>query len=136
MVFLADPGNPSRVQYLFIPGEDLGANPFGYTNNFAWGCVDITGSSLLKLYDGNTDTGGALYTGILKGAVIDGLTISNIQGNGLKIYYRADALENAYLNSLSYDLIGGGLLVPIIPEPMSLILLAAGVLGTFYRRNR
>ena len=41
-------------------------------------------------------------------------THQNIQSNGFSLYYDSNAPENAYLNSQSYQLPGGGFLSPII----------------------
>jgi|APHig6443717817_1056837.scaffolds.fasta_scaffold22500_2 hypothetical protein len=41
-------------------------------------------------------------------------THQNIQSNGFSLYYDSNATENAYLNSQSYQLPGGGFLSPII----------------------
>ena len=41
-------------------------------------------------------------------------THQNIQSNGFSIYYDSNAPENAYLESQSYALPGGGYLTPII----------------------
>ena len=42
------------------------------------------------------------------------LTHANIQSNGFNLYYDSSAQENAYLNSQSFLLPGGGFLAPII----------------------
>jgi len=41
-------------------------------------------------------------------------TFQNIQSNGFSLYYDSNAPENAYLNSQSFQLSGGGFLSPII----------------------
>ncbi|MCE5190081.1 MAG: hypothetical protein LLF75_13000 [Eubacteriales bacterium] len=41
-------------------------------------------------------------------------TFQNIQSNGFSLYYDSNAPENAYLNSQSFQLPGGGFLSPII----------------------
>jgi len=108
------------IHDLYLTGLDLGQNGAGYTDNFAWGIFSLGSGSGLKLMDGNTEAGGALYVqSFLLG---DGLSqINDITGNGLNIYYAPNAPGNAYLNSGTYALAGGGSLTPI-PEPPNLPL--------------
>ncbi|MBI5902639.1 MAG: PEP-CTERM sorting domain-containing protein [Deltaproteobacteria bacterium] len=113
----------------------------GYTDNFAWYTLDLAGNNTLNLYDGNSTAGGALYADILLGASISGGTITNIFGNGMNIYYDASLSQNAYLGGGTYSLAGGGQLIGIggqtaVPEPSTLLLLAAGFGGFLAARKR
>ncbi|MBU1055379.1 MAG: hypothetical protein KKC46_16395, partial [Proteobacteria bacterium] len=51
----------------YLAGEDLGADILGYTDNFAWGTLNVEGN--LNLFDGNATEGGAQYLSVLDGAV-------------------------------------------------------------------
>jgi hypothetical protein len=54
---------------------------------------------------------GETYLSVLVNA---DLTHANIESNGFNLYYDSNAAENAYLNSQSFMLPGGGFLSPII----------------------
>jgi hypothetical protein len=110
---------------LYLPGQDLGPSWAGYTDNFAWGTLDLTGQSL-NLVDGNATAGGALYVGKILGLTLTGLEVSDIIGNGFNIYY--DPGLNPDLNGLTYDLQAGGCLEPT-PVPPSLWLFLSGLAG-------
>jgi fibronectin-binding autotransporter adhesin len=104
---------------LYLPGADLGRSLAGYTDNFAWGSLDLTGQSL-TLLDGDDIAGGALYVGSILGVTFQGSLVTDITGNGLDIYYNPDLEANAYLAGLTYDLIGGGQLAPVAAELLAL----------------
>ena len=124
-----------------LAGADKGAKLSGYTNNFAWGTLAIQGT--LYLSDGNTDTmGGAQYVNAITGALFstDGKTVTNIDGqDGLNIYYLASDTDNAYLKDLTYNLTGGGQLIPVsnsVPIPGALWLFGSGLVGLAAVRRR
>ncbi|MCX6872294.1 MAG: hypothetical protein NTW21_00570, partial [Verrucomicrobia bacterium] len=125
---------------LYLPGQDLGAVNDGFTNNFAWGTLDLTNVDSLTLSDGNLlVAGAALYVREIRGVELytepdlipdpeyggEGdpplipnpyagkVTVTNINGSGFNIYYLPELAGNAYLGGKTCDLMGGGKLVPV-----------------------
>lgn len=99
----------------YLPGRDDGPIPAGFVDNFAWQEITIESGNALVLYDGNLTRGAAQYVEVLTGAQVSGSQVTNITGNGLNIYYAADLKGNSYLGALTYDLTGGGSLIPVSP---------------------
>jgi hypothetical protein len=127
-----DFGNGSAHQFL-LAGVDSGTTIAGYTNNFAWGTVNLYSGQTLSLGAGS---GTALYAGAL---VLGSGTaqISSITGNGHNIYYDSLNPMNNYLGAASYALAGGGSIEPISSLPPTLsgttgqnITLTADVIGS------
>ena len=130
---------------LALAGADLGQTAAGYTDNFAWGSLDLTGQTL-TLADGNDTPGGAFYVGSILGATIEGGKVIDIFGNDLNIYYNSDLAANGYLGGLTYELAGGGWLAPVAgglpgqtvptPLPASVWLFLSGLAGLGLLRRK
>jgi hypothetical protein len=126
------------VHQLHYPGADLGPDPQGVVDNFAWGSLHIADGNSLVLVDGNGTPGGALYVGEVTGVVLSGSNVTNVSGaNSLHIYYDPDLPANAPLNGQVYYFGTSGQLRPL-PEPGVLGGLAAGalMLAALNRRRR
>ena len=130
-----DFGNGSS--HLFnLAGANSGAAIGGYTNNFAWGTVQLYAGQTLALGAGSGGAGAALYTGAL---VLGSGTsqIASISGNGHNIYYDSLNPMNSYLGAGTYGLSGGGSITPISTLPATLsgttgqsVTFTAGVIGS------
>lgn len=116
---------------------DLGSNWLNVAQlatNFAIGTFSLAAGNTLILTGGAAN---ALYVGTLD---LQGLASTNDLAArlwlGINLYYDAYAPGNAYLNGLTYDLPGAGLLIPI-PEPRALLAIVAGLaLLGWLRRSR
>lgn len=117
----------STVHSLALAGADKFGNNSGYTDNFAWDTLDLTGQTL-TLSDGDTaNFGTALYVRKILGLVISGDTVTDITGTDhTNIYY--DPYQNPDLHDLTYKLEGTGRLMPT-PVPPGFLLLGSGLLG-------
>jgi hypothetical protein len=128
---------------LQVPGLDKGQSYDGYSDNFAWGTLDLTGQELSVLDYG--DAGGGFYLRSLAGLLFDSsdpLHILNIDSpSGLNLYY--DPIFSPELHGFTYSLDGGGFLLPVIPGPVvplpgSVWLMLSGLVGLAalkWRRN-
>jgi hypothetical protein len=116
-----------------VLGEDRGISFDGYSDNFGWGTLAINAGDAVSLMDGDEVAGGGLYVHrlLLGGGVSQ---ITNIQGNGLSIYYDLGEPANAYLGGQTYALAGGGSIAPV-PEPGVLLLGLIAVGGLLSRRR-
>ena len=86
----------------------------------------------MTLFDGNAVEGAALYVAEILGLELDDSLVKNIFGKGgINIYYMDWLPGNSYLASLTYDLNGGGQLIPMrgVPEPTTILYLCVGILG-------
>ena len=111
-----DFGNGSSHPFA-LAGADSGQSISGYTNNFAFGTMDLYSGQTLSLGAGS---GTALYVGAL---VLGSGTsqVTSITGNGHNIYYDVLNPMNNYLGSGTYPLTGGGAILPVssLPPTMS-----------------
>jgi len=121
---------------LSLTGTDFGPLAIGYTQNFAWGRLEIASGNSLTLVDGNATPTGALYAGEVVGAQLAGSSVTNITGAvGLTIYYDPALAGNAYLGGTTYDLTTGGSLIPLGPPavpllgPLARLVLILGLMG-------
>lgn len=119
---------------LFLPSVDMGADIAGFSDNFAWDTLSLASGNRLTLVDGNADvSGGALY--VMNLLLEDGVgQIDHIIGNGLNIYYVPNSADNAYLGGQSFNLQGGGQIIPI-PEPSAFLLMVSVMLFCITRRH-
>lgn len=110
------------IHVMDVNGKDMGATAAGYENNFAWGTLSFAdGERLVLESDG---PGAALYVQVL--SLPGGIQqISEIEGNGVDIYYDPTQPGNGYLYDLSYSLDGGGYLIPDPSDPAAIRALAA-----------
>ncbi len=94
---------------LDVPGANDGSSAAGYVDNFAWGELEDRRRQRHHLADGNSTPGGGFYVGVVAGAILSGLDVTNIDGApGLDIYYNPGLAGNAYLGDKTYALTGGG----------------------------
>jgi hypothetical protein len=79
------------------------------------------------------------YVDRLLGATISGDTITNIDGDGLNLYYLASDPANSYLGDQQYALVGGGELMPgsaPVPLPPAAWLFGSGLFGMIVAARR
>ncbi len=130
--------NGTSMQNVYLAGNDLGALVSGYGNNFAWGEFSLVAGTSVKLWDGNSDPGAALYVGLVElGGGISQLSSIDSPYN---IYYDANLAGNAYLGGQTYALNGGGSLMAAQPVPeaktYAMMLAGLGLMGVVVRRRQ
>jgi len=134
-----------------ITGQDLGSNSFAYAvayelqTNFAYGELRLESAADQVCFAcGNIPVipSNALYIGWLD-LLDDASLVTNLHAPaGINLYYDLADSRNAYLGGISYaltdcDLLtSGGLLMPIIPEPSALGLVALAAFALLMRRAR
>jgi hypothetical protein len=109
-------------QTFSLAGSDKGDTLAGFSNNFAWGEIELKSGVNLILQDGHSNASAALYVGLL---LLDGGLgqISRIN-SAYNIYYDTLLTGNAYLQGKTYNLTGGGQLIAdnsagVLPPPSS-----------------
>ncbi|MFH0954015.1 MAG: chitobiase/beta-hexosaminidase C-terminal domain-containing protein, partial [Verrucomicrobiota bacterium] len=101
----------SGVHTMLVAGANLGQSLAGYSNSFALGRLYL-GSPALLTVEGAPGVGSpALYVTWLD---LDGSAgrVTNLS-SALNVYYRSDHPSNSYLQSQTYNLSGGGQLLPV-----------------------
>ncbi|MBN1569461.1 MAG: PEP-CTERM sorting domain-containing protein [Acidobacteria bacterium] len=123
----------------YLAGLDLGANAFGFLDNFAWSSLALGEGEELHFFDGSLDTAGAaLYLGWLYPLDLDDVF------SDFNIYYDSTLPGNSWLAENRYQLNGIGWLIPTgairppgdIPEPTTLLFFGSGLLGFFIVKKR
>jgi T5SS/PEP-CTERM-associated repeat protein len=128
-----------------ITGDDFGHSlTLGYADgftavNFSYGKLQL-GSASDDIYftSGDGSVSNALYVLNLD-LLNDTNNVSRLHApSTINIYYGVSSLApaNAYLNDLVYNLPGGGLLMPAIPEPSAILLLAMAGCAMMLRRRQ
>ncbi len=113
-----------------VTGDDFGHNGLigndGFGANFAYGTLRLGSISDLLYVGGDGSSSNALYALHLELPGNDTNLVANLRTltPNINIYYGASVISpgNAYLNDQVYNLTGGGLLLPAIPEPSALLL--------------
>ena len=123
-----------------VTGGDFGSNSFP-SANFAYGELKLeTSADQVYFISGGFTNGmagsNALYVSLLSLPDEDTNFVADLH-SPFNIYYLLSEHQpgNAYLNDLTYSLDGGGLLLPVIPEPSTLALVFAALGALFVRRT-
>jgi len=131
-----------------ITGSDLGGSniayeaAFGYGTNFAYGELHLGSiADIICFLSGDAAPSNALYVGWLDLFNSTSHITNLIAPTSINIYYAADDTRNAYLGGATYQLLDhngldGGFLLPVIPEPSSLTMLASVAILFLMRRGR
>ena len=104
-------GTGSQTLGLNASNSDGLANIFD--NAFGWKTLALDTGAIVNLVGGSVASDNAFYVDLLTGLAMSGLDVTNINGNGFDIFYLASA--DPSLNDLTYNLAGGGYLIPIGP---------------------
>jgi hypothetical protein len=137
-------GGSSSAHVLDIDGVDLGGGTLaGYSNNFAWGTLQVDLRQTITLTDGAAPAGGALYLKVFQitdpppaAALMDYIAAHVLNAdaaNPMDIYYDPTQPANSYLGGQTFALGNGGVLAPAVPEPAGaawagLVLAGGGLL--------
>lgn len=136
-----------------ITGADLGSNITAFSaayevqNNFAYGELHLGSVTdqvcfTCGVIPAPGVTNNALYVGWLDLFNNPSLVTNLHAASGINIYYNVTDPRNAYLANTVYPLTdcnfasGGGFLMPIIPEPSTLVFLSAAVGLLAFRRRK
>jgi hypothetical protein len=134
-----------------ITGQDMGTNITAYLaayvqqTNFAYGELHLGSVADQVCFTcGNSPSiaSNGLYVGWLDLLNNVSLVTNLHAASGIDIYYNANDPRNNYLGDTSYSLTdcnfvsGGGMLIPIIPEPSALGLMTLAALALLARRKQ
>lgn len=129
-----------------VTGGDFGTNALYAGGNFGYGRLTLASPAdhLYFLSGGYTNgaaTNHALYVSELAlydgASALDANLVTNLHSS-FNIYYLLSEHSsfNSYLNDQTYALVGGGFLMPVVPEPSALSLAVAGAVLWMLRTRR
>ena len=107
----------------------------GFTNNFAWGALQLSVGNSLDLTQGSGNAFYVNYLDLLGGSA----QLADLSAaSGVSIYYNVNDAQNGYLEGKTFSLAGGGSLDPFsgpaggttgVPEPGPLGLYGMALIG-------
>ncbi|MEI7902427.1 MAG: DUF6531 domain-containing protein, partial [bacterium] len=133
-VLMNGSGTLLAPQLLEAMGQDLGTNSMGFTRNFAYGTLALSGNTYVKLIDLSNNAAGAgneaLYVNSLvvpAGAILD--------LNGLHLYTRGTQISGNITNGTVVQIFGTGPVGLATPTPSGITLPGQLDEWTFFGRS-